>query len=138
MADGFTVKSGIRQLRKDIRRVADHGLEADLQRTNKALAKFVQKRAQKNAPKLTGALEKGIKASGTKTGAKVRSGSTGKSKTYARYQHFDRRRYGHLASFMYLYDAGEESNDTVQKRYVQVIERQARYLAKNYAATEEL
>lgn len=75
MARPTLVVEGLRELRRDMRHIADAGLNQELREANKEIAQRIVDKAIPNVPVRTGALRSSVRALGNLGGAVGKAGS---------------------------------------------------------------
>ena len=106
---------GLNELRRDLRRIKDQGLNDALKAANKEIADEVISRALPNVPVRTGRLRRSVRGLGNLTGAVGKAG--GASVPYAAAVHW--RKGGRP----FLYDAAKTVEQDIEDRYMNRIDR---------------
>lgn len=109
---------GVRELRRELRQVADKGLDDELKALHKDIAEEIIARALPMVPVRSGALRRSVRGSGTKAAAVGRVGR--KSVPYAAPIHWGWRRRN-IRPNPFLTDAAAEIERDITERYDRAI-----------------
>lgn len=115
------VVAGLDELRRELRRIADKGLNDALKSANKQIADEVISRALPNVPVRTGRLLASVRASGTLAGAIGKAGNA--RVPYAAAIHWGRKRGGVIGGRPFLRDAAQQVEQNVADDYLATIDR---------------
>ena len=114
MARAAVTVDGLDELRRNLRRVKDRELDAELKKIHEELAREVVRGAEPNVPVQTGALLASLRAAGTTRDAIGRVGKS--SVPYAAAIHWGYPAHG-IAGRPFLQDAAERLERDIVDRY---------------------
>jgi hypothetical protein len=120
MAVGLRVE-GLNELRRDLRRIKNQGLNQSMKDANKEIADEVIRRALPNVPVRTGRLKASVRGLGSLSGAVGKAGNV--RVPYAAVIHWGRRRGGQVAARPFLKDAADSIEPDVADRYLLHVDR---------------
>lgn len=121
MAGPTIVVDGLDELRRELRRIADKGLNDALKAANKEIADEVIARALPRVPVRTGRLRASVRGSGTLAGAVGKAGSA--RVPYAAAIHWGRKKGGVIEGRPFLTDAAHEVEQHASDTYLAEIDR---------------
>lgn len=113
--------TGLDELVRDLRKIADKDLKDEMKAANKQIADQVIRLALPRVPVRSGRLKASVRGSGTLAGAIGRAGSA--RVPYAAAIHWGRKRGGVIQGRPFLWDAAKSVERDVADDYLKAIER---------------
>lgn len=112
---------GIDELRRDLRKIKDVGLNQGLRDANKEIADAIVAKALPNVPVLSGRLRESVRGLGNLAGA---LGKAGNAETkYAAAIHWGRKQHGAIPARPFLRKAAEALEGEITEKYRTHIDR---------------
>lgn len=112
---------GIRELRRDLKRIGDSELKSEMVAANRQIAADVVRKALPNVPVLTGRLRASVRGIGNMSGAVGKAGSA--AVPYAAAIHWGRKRGGAIAPRPFLWRAAQTVEPAALDEYTKRVDR---------------